>query len=164
MVPCESPRRSPEWTALGSFGRKPVFYVIIAAGAVSAVWLGRAYLLPERRQEQESAEQLRDVLTKEDSWQARAAAAKLGEMQDEDSMPALLQAMEDPDPVIRGRAAAAVRKIMGADYYFRAGDSPQRRKEVLAVIKRDWEGYLRYKNRQPTASATRRVPGPGAPQ
>jgi HEAT repeat protein len=142
---------------LGSFGRKPVYYLIIAAGAVSAVWLGRAHLLPERRQEQESAEQLRDVLTKEDSRQARAAAAaKLGEMQDEDSMPALLQAMEDPDPVIRGRAAAAVRKIMGADYYFRADDSPQRRKEVLAVIKRDWEGYLRYKNRQPAASATRR--------
>jgi HEAT repeat protein len=146
---------------LESVGRRRVYYAIIAAGLFSAAWLGSAYLLPDQNEQQESAEHLRDVLTQEDSWQARAAAAaKLGEMRDEESMPALLQAMEDPDPVIRGRAAVAVRKIMRADYYFRAGDSPERRKEVIAAIKRDWEAYLRYKNRQTTASADNR----GLPQ
>ena len=139
---------------MGIFARGRVSYLIIAAGILSAVWLGWTYLLPERAPKPESAEDLRDVLEKGDSTQARTvAAAKLGEMRDEESMPVLLRAMEDPDPVIRGRAAAAVRKIMGADYYFRAGDPPKRRKEVIATIKRDWEGYLRYKTRRPAASS-----------
>ena len=146
---------------MGRFGRRQIYYSIIAAGIFSAMWLGHAYLLPSQSQSQQSAEQLREVLAKGDSRQARAvAAAKLGEMRDEDSMPALLRAMEDPDPLIRGRAAAAVRKIMKANYYFRAGDSPERRKEVIDRIKKDWEGYLRYKNRQPAASSD----GPRPPQ
>jgi len=60
-------------------------------------------------------------------------------------MPLLLAAMEDPDPLIRGRAGVAVQKIMKADYYFRAEDPPRRRAQVLAEIKRVWEGYLRHK-------------------
>ncbi len=140
------------------FARGRVSYLIIAAGILSAVWLGWTYLLPERAPKPESAEDLRDVLEKGDSTQDRTvAAAKLGEMRDEESMPVLLRAMEDPDPLIRGRAAAAVRKIMGADYYFRASDPPQRRNEVIATIKRDWEGYLRYKTRGPAASSGSRA-------
>ena len=133
---------------MGRFGRRHVYYSIIAAGIFSAAWLGRAYLLPGRSQSQQSAEQLRELLAKGDSRQARAvAAAKLGEMQDEESMPALFRAMEDPDPLIRGQAAAAVRKIMKANYFFHATDSPQRRKEVIDRIKKHWEAYLKHKNR-----------------
>jgi HEAT repeat protein len=117
--------------------------------------------LPEWTPKPESATELRDCLNKEGSWQARAeAAAKLGEMGDEESMPALLRAMEDPNPAVRGRAAAAVRKIMKADYFFRANDPPERRKQVIAIIKGHWEGYLSYKNRQPAISAGSR----GAPR
>jgi hypothetical protein len=121
---------------VGIFARGRVAYPIIAAGILSAAWLAWTYLLPERAPKPESAEDLRNVLEKGDSIQARAAAAaKLGEMRDEESMPVLLRAMEDPDPMIRGQAAAAVRKIM------------------IATIKRDWEGYLRYKTPQPAASS-----------
>ncbi|MHC4181242.1 MAG: HEAT repeat domain-containing protein, partial [Planctomycetota bacterium] len=121
---------------MGSFGRGRVSCLIIAAGVASAAWLGYAYLLPEWTPKPESATELRDCLNKEGSWQARAeAAAKLGEMGDEESMPALLRAMEDPNPAVRGRAAAAVRKIMKADYFFRANDPPERRKQVIAIIK-----------------------------
>ncbi len=139
---------------MGIFARGRVSYLIIAAGVLSAAWLGWTYLLPQRAPKPESAEDLRDVLEKGDSKEERAvAAAKLGEMRDEESMPMLLRAMEDPDPVLRGRAAAAVRKIMGADYFFRAGDPPERRKEVIATIKRDWEGYRRYKSDRPAANS-----------
>jgi hypothetical protein len=68
-------------------------------------------------------------------------------------MPLLIRAMEDPDPMIRGQAAAAVRKMMRADYYFRATDPPEQHSEVIARIKRDWEGYLRNKTPQPAASS-----------
>lgn len=146
---------------MGIFARGRVSSLIITAGVLSAVWLGWTYLLPEPAPKPESAEDLRDVLEKGNSMRARTvAAAKLGEMRDEESMPALLRAMEDPDPVLRGRAAAAVRKIMGADYYFRAGDPPERRKEVIATIKRDWEGYLRYKSGRPAASSGSRAGRP----
>ncbi len=146
---------------MGSIGRRRIQYLIVAVGVLGAVWLGYTYIFPDHSRNQESAEHLRNVLTTEDSREARAAAAALlGEMRDEQSMPELLQAMEDPDPLIRGRAAAAVRKIMGADYYFRAEGSPARRKEVLAIIKRDWEGYLKYKTGPAAASSASR----GAPQ
>jgi HEAT repeat protein len=146
---------------VGIFARGRVSYLIIAVGVLSVVWLGWAYLLRERAPKPESAEDLRDLLEKGDSIQARTgAAAKLGEMRDEESMPVLLRAMEDPDPVLRGRAAAAVRKIMGADYYFRAGDPPERRKEVIATIQRDWEAYLRYKSGRAVTSADSRTGPP----
>ena len=48
------------------------------------------------------------------------------------SLPELFKRMEHPHPRIRGKAGAAARMIMGADYYFRANDPPQKRKEVLA--------------------------------
>ena len=112
---------------------------------------------PEKSPPQSTAEQLREILSGRPAKSSGAssqppdgvargrAAAKLGAMRDEDSMPCLLTAMEDEDPVIRGRAGAAVQKIMKADYYFRAEDPPKRRAEVLAEIKRVWEGYLRHK-------------------
>ena len=55
------------------------------------------------------------------------------------SLPRLFQLMEDPDPRIRGKAGAAARKIMGADYYFRADDPPKERAEALARMKAIYE-------------------------
>ena len=117
-----------------------------------------------------SAEQLREVLrqgpsestlpksgpaeTSSSNRSARAdAAARLGAMRDEQSMPLLLEAMEDPDPLVRGRSGVAVQKIMKADYYFRANDPPERRRQALAKIRIAWEGYVRHK--QASGSADR---------
>jgi hypothetical protein len=51
------------------------------------------------------------------------------------SLPRLFALMEHPDPRVRGKAGAAAREIMGADYYFRANDPPEDRARVLARIR-----------------------------
>jgi hypothetical protein len=52
------------------------------------------------------------------------------------SIPRLFELMEHPDVRIRGKAGAAVRKMMGADYGFRATDSKQKREEKLNMMRR----------------------------
>lgn len=54
------------------------------------------------------------------------------------SMPTLLKLLEHEDPVVRGRAGAAVQKILGADFGFRANASESERKKVIATIKQDY--------------------------
>ena len=51
------------------------------------------------------------------------------------SVPRLFELMEHPDPRIRGKAGAAASEIMGADYYFRANHSPEKRAQVLARMR-----------------------------
>jgi len=60
------------------------------------------------------------------------AAGKARRWQD---LPRLFELMEHPDPRIRGKAGAAARVIMGADYGFRATDPPRKRAEDLARMK-----------------------------
>lgn len=60
---------------------------------------------------------------------------------DSRSLPRLFELMEDPDPRIRGKAAAAVRKIMGSDYFFRANDPPEQRAETLRAIRHTYEQF-----------------------
>ena len=51
----------------------------------------------------------------------RATAAQaLGDMQDFVSVPELLRLCDDPSPLVRGRAGAAVCNILGADFPFQA--------------------------------------------
>jgi len=50
-------------------------------------------------------------------------------------LPRLFELMEHPDPRIRGKAGAAARTIMGADYGFRATDPPEKRAKDLARMK-----------------------------
>lgn len=74
----------------------------------------------------------------------RAAAARaLGRLQLWDGMPALVEALEHPDPLVRGRAGAAIRKMLGRDYLFRANDPLEKRREAIANIRRDWRGFKR---------------------
>lgn len=150
--------------ALETFSSKRAV-ILIGLGCLAVSWLVYSYWpVPDESGELSSqpvVEELREILgggpsklsdassgatPRPPDRVARAqAASKLGALRDEDSMPLLLKAMEDPDPLIRGRAGVAVQKIMKADYYFRAEDPPHRRAEVLAEISRVWEGYLRYK-------------------
>lgn len=51
------------------------------------------------------------------------------------SLPRLFELMEHDDPLVRGRAGAAVATIMGADYGFRANAPPEERRKVLAFIR-----------------------------
>ncbi len=52
------------------------------------------------------------------------------------SIPRLFDLMEHPNVRIRGKAGAAVRKMMGADYGFRAADPKSKRDEKLKMMKR----------------------------
>ena len=58
------------------------------------------------------------------------------------SMPELLELLEHEDPIVRGRAGAAVKKILGADLGFRAYDPPDKRAETIAKIRADYEVAL----------------------
>jgi HEAT repeat protein len=88
----------------------------------------------------EAAPVLREILAKTgESSDVRAAAADgLGVLRDEASMGDLLTALEDPDPLVRGRAGVAIQRILGADYFFRAEDPVERRRECIENIKSDW--------------------------
>ncbi len=55
------------------------------------------------------------------------------------SMPELFRLMEDPDPQVRGRAGAAARVILGADFMFRAEDPPAKRAAAIVQMKRDYQ-------------------------
>jgi hypothetical protein len=47
------------------------------------------------------------------------------------SLPRLFELLEHPDARVRGKAGAAAREIMGADYGFRAEDPPEVRFEAI---------------------------------
>ena len=55
------------------------------------------------------------------------------------SLPKLFKLMDHSDPLVRGRAGAAVKKLMGSDYGFRANMSPAQRSEVIARIRGQYE-------------------------
>ncbi len=55
------------------------------------------------------------------------------------SLPRIFQLMEHSDLQVRGRAGATARVIMGADFGFRAGHSPRRRAESIAMMKAEFE-------------------------
>jgi hypothetical protein len=64
------------------------------------------------------------------------AAVSSGDWQ---SIPRLFDLMEHPDPRIRGRAGAAAQELLGADYYWRANDPPDKRKRLLNLMRDQYE-------------------------
>ena len=58
------------------------------------------------------------------------------------SMPVVLELLEHPDPQVRGRAGAAARRIMGADFGYRANAPVQEREEIIAVMREDYKNGL----------------------
>lgn len=72
---------------------------------------------------------LRRVFEKSDDPQVRAAVALgLGHLEDWESMPALLDALESNSAKVRANAALSVNKMLGIDYRFR-GDAPANERE-----------------------------------
>jgi len=59
-------------------------------------------------------------------------------VRDHRSLPTAIDLLDHPDPLVRGRAGAAVREILGADFGFRANDPPEKRAKVVAMIKADY--------------------------
>ncbi len=87
-------------------------------------------------------DQLRHVLAESRSPGVRAAVIQgLGKLWDYESMPSLLDAMEDPSAVVRGRAAVVVERMMSVDCGFRAADPPEARAKVVEELREQWENF-----------------------
>ena len=66
------------------------------------------------------------------------AAAALGRMRAYNEMETLMAVLEDRDRAVRGRANAAICRITGVHFKFRAGDPPTKRREAIATIRELW--------------------------
>jgi HEAT repeat protein len=136
-------RSSDEHTTLASPTEPPSVLAdaVLAPVASSASGAGRPARVAAARQLSSHGEaavpELRRVLQQSKEPAVRAAVIQgLGKAKDWRSMPELIEALDDSDPLVRGRAGAAVQKIMQAKFYFRAEDPPAKRAKVIAYIKR----------------------------
>jgi hypothetical protein len=62
-----------------------------------------------------------------------------GQTRDWQSIPELFKEMESPVPAVRASAANAVQRIMGLDFGYRADDPPEKRAEVVAQMREEYE-------------------------
>jgi HEAT repeat protein len=77
-----------------------------------------------------------NLANKQEGKRLRAAAAlSLGQLDRFRAVPALIEALEDPSPLVRGRAYAAIRKIYQLDVGFRANDEPAKRQAAIVRIR-----------------------------
>jgi len=98
-----------------------------------------------RYRDEVDASLLRDFLgSGREVPEVRASAARsLGRMQCWQAMPELVDALEDPDVLVRGRAGAAVCRILGVDFGFRAEASLKNRRRAVREIRSSWQGFQR---------------------
>jgi HEAT repeat protein len=90
---------------------------------------GPAAILPFRR-----------ILAESKSPGVRAIAIQaLGALGDLQSMPALLDAMDDADPQVRSRAGVAASKLLHADIRFRTEDPPAKRKAAIGQMREAYD-------------------------
>jgi len=83
---------------------------------------------------------LRRLVTESQSDGVRAVAIQgLAFQRDYECMPALLDAMEDPSLVVRGRAGAAVERLVGLDFNFDADAPLEKRERLIAAMRREWK-------------------------
>jgi HEAT repeat protein len=85
---------------------------------------------------------IRKALAGDGDPRVRAAAAKcLGGLRFWDAMEDLLDAMYDKSADVRGQAGAAVKRMLGRDYYFRASAPPGDRQRIIERIRREYPGF-----------------------
>jgi hypothetical protein len=87
------------------------------------------------------AEELRGVVgDPRRTPQERAQAIhSLARAQDWKGVDVLIAQLDDSSPLVRGRAAAAVRHILGTDFYYRAEDHPAKRAIAINDLRRYWK-------------------------
>jgi hypothetical protein len=135
-----------------SMKKEHVYYAIIAAGGVAVLALILMYVVPWGDGRPLTVERCRQMLTEGTTPQERAAgAAGLGHLRDPDSVPLLLKAMDDPEVVVRGRAANAVRTILGVDFFFKAEERPEKRRAVIQKYRGLYEQWMKKKGRAEAA-------------
>lgn len=94
--------------------------------------------------EPETAALLRQVLKESDNPQVRAAiVAGLAKARDPDSVPQLLDAMEDASPEMRKLAGNAVERTCGFPQLFQADAPLEQRQAVIARYRKVWDDLLK---------------------
>lgn len=90
---------------------------------------------------QSSIEDLRVVAGDRRASQERRAQAiyLIAKAKDWDSVETLIAQLDDPSPLVRGRAAAAIRLILGTDFEYRAEDDQNKRTASIDGIRRYWQ-------------------------
>jgi hypothetical protein len=63
----------------------------------------------------------------------------IAKAKDWDGVETLISQLDDAAPLVRGRAAVAIRYILGTDFYFRAQDDRTRRLASIDGIRRYWQ-------------------------
>jgi HEAT repeat protein len=82
---------------------------------------------------------LAEAVRTDPSPEVRAAAATaLGHARAMDEMQTLFKALEDPDPMVRARASAAVTRITGRRYETYVDGTPEQRRAAVADIRQMW--------------------------
>jgi len=77
--------------------------------------------------------------------EVRAAAAEsLGAMRYYDAGPALMDAMEDGSKLVRAAAGMAMRRITRMHCGFRAGDSAERRRNAVQLVRKNWPPFYAF--------------------
>jgi HEAT repeat protein len=85
-------------------------------------------------------EALRRVLAESKTPEVKAAAIQgLLDQQDYSSLPVFLALLDDPSPLVRGRAGVAVTQLLGRNFQFLAEDPPARRAEAVEKMKRAYK-------------------------
>ncbi len=83
---------------------------------------------------------LRKLLAESDSPQVRAVCIQsLGSVYDYESMPAILEALDDESRLVRGRAEVAASKMLGRDYGLRRDLSEDERARIVTLMRTEWE-------------------------
>ncbi len=92
------------------------------------------------RSGEEARPHLREVLRKTKDPVVKAGVmGGLMRLQDVPSLPLMIEAVQDPDPNVRGRAVAAVGKIIGIRYPFSSEATTQDRISLMGHMRKAYE-------------------------
>ena len=87
-------------------------------------------------------EHLQRVLSQSQSPQVRAACIRgLAVQWDYDSMPAMLDALDDESQWVRGRAVEAVERMMSRNFNYQSDDPADKRAAAAFRIREHWEEF-----------------------
>ena len=89
---------------------------------------------------EEAKQNMRDVLAQSNDPNVKAICIHgLGLIYDYESIDIMLAGLEDESPVIRGRSAIAVRKLIGRSFHFDPAMSETERRQRVDAIRKEWE-------------------------
>ena len=130
-------------------------YLAFASGAIPTADERAARAAAENHTAQLAAvndpAELRTLLSGHHPEALRAAAAqRLGRLRVKESLPQLVEMMEDESLLVRGRAGVAVQQILGVGIHFKANAPAQERAKVVGELRR----LVEFRNQESAGNTT----------